>query len=91
MANRTLIKGAEVALPTTVGTASSFGSATMVRLVNTHATAAYKVTLLEDTGAAGIGSFTMPAQSVEYIEKNSVHALLADNAAILGAKVGFTN
>ena len=32
MANRTLIKGAEVALPTTVGTASSFGSATMVRL-----------------------------------------------------------
>ena len=46
---------------------------------------------LSDQDAAGIGSFTMPAQSVEYIEKNSVHALLADNAAILGAKVGFTN
>ena len=28
---------------------------------------------------------------VQYIEKNNVHALLAENAAILGAKVGFTN
>ena len=28
---------------------------------------------------------------LEYIEKNNVHALLAENAAILGAKVGFTN
>ena len=59
--------------------------------LNSHATDAFKVTLLEDTGAAGIGSFTMAAQSVEYIEKNSVHALLAENAAVLGAKVGFTN
>ena len=91
MANRTLIKGAEAALPTTVGAASRCSGATLVRLVNTHASNAYLVTLLEDQGGVGIGSFTMPAQAVEYIEKQSAHSLLAANAAVLGAKVGFTN
>ena len=37
MTQRTLVKGAEAALPVNVGTASTFSGATVVRLVNTSA------------------------------------------------------
>ena len=39
MANRTLVKGAEAACPTGTGTASTFGNATVVRLINNGSTA----------------------------------------------------
>ena len=41
--SRTLIKGAEAALPTSSGAASNFSSATSVRLVNTSASADHLV------------------------------------------------
>ena len=44
--SRTLIKGAEAACATSTGAASTFGSATVVRLVNTD-TSAHLVTVVE--------------------------------------------
>ena len=39
----------------------------------------------------GIGSFTMPAGTVEYLRKEYTQCIFASNAAVKGAKVGFTN
>ena len=86
---RTLLVGAEIACPTTVGTATSFSEATVVRLVNTDSSA-HLVTLLEGQSGAGIGSMTLPAGAVEFLEKKPAQVLLAANAAVKGAKVGFT-
>ncbi len=58
--SRTLIKGAEAASPTSTGAASTFGNATVVRLVNTD-TDAHLVTLVEEASGTVVGSFTMPA------------------------------
>ena len=33
----------------------------------------------------------MPGNTVEYVEKDPAYAIFAANAAVLGAKVGFTN
>lgn len=86
---RTLCKGAEAALPTTTGAAVSFTQATVVRLVNTH-TSAHLVTLVETRSGDVVGSFTMPAASVEYLEKQPTQCVFAANAGVKGAKVGFT-
>lgn len=86
---RTLLLGAEAALPTTVGAASSFSQATVVRLYNSSASTAHLVTLL-NSEYQGIGSMTIPAGTTEFIEKNHGDLLLAANAEVKGAKVGFT-
>ena len=88
--SRTLIKGAEAACATATGSASTFGSATVVRLVNTD-TDAHLVTLVEAANGTVVGSFTMPAGSVEFLEKVSTYAIFAANAAVKGAKAGFTD
>ena len=86
---RTLLVGAEIACPTTAGAATSFSQATVVRLVNTDSSA-HKVTLLEEQSGAGIGSMTLPAGRVEYLEKKSSQVIFAANAGVLGANVGYT-
>ena len=88
--SRTLIKGAEAASPTSTGAASTFGSATVVRLVNTD-TSAHLVTVVEDQNGTVVGSFTMPAGSVEFLEKNSTYCIFAANAGVKGAAAGFTD
>ena len=88
--SRTLIKGAEAASPTSTGAASTFGSATVVRLVNTD-TDAHLVTLVEAANGTVVGSFTMPAGSVEFLEKVSTYAIFAANAGVKGASAGFTD
>jgi len=91
MANRIKVLGVEGALPTTTGTATSFTSATVVRLVNTSASTEYLVTVVETQGGTVIGSFTLPRLQTELLEKLPSHCVYAANAAVLGAKVGFTN
>ena len=86
---RTLLKGAEAALPTTTGAAVSFSEATVVRLVNTHPSA-HLVTLVETRSGDTVGSFTMPAGSVEFLEKQPTQCVFAANAGVKGSKVGFT-
>lgn len=86
---RTLLLGAESALPITTGTATSFSQASAVRLVNNSSTA-YTVIVVETQGGNVIGSMTMPGNTVEILEKQYSHCIYADNASVLGAKVGFT-
>ena len=88
--SRTLILGAEIACPTTTGTATSFTEASAVRLVNTDSND-HVVSVVETQSGTGIGSFTMPATSVEVLEKGYTHCVFASNAAVKGAKVGLTN
>ena len=88
--SRSLILGAEAACPTTTGAATSFSEASAVRLVNTDSSA-HVVSVVETQSGTGIGSFTMPATSVETLEKEYTHCVFASNAAVKGAKVGFTN
>ena len=88
--SRTLVLGAEAACPTTTGAATSFSEASAVRLVNTDSSA-HVVSVVETQSGTGIGSFTMPATSVETLEKKYTHCVFASNAAVKGAKVGFTN
>ncbi len=91
MSARIKILGAEAALPTTTGTATSFSSATVVRLVNTATSADYLVTVVETQSGSVIGSFTLMRSQSELLEKLPSHCVYAANAAVLGAKVGFTN
>ena len=86
---RTLIKGDEINIPTIAGIGVSFSEATVVRLVNTTADAIV-ITVQETAGGTGIGSFTMLASSMEYLEKNAAHTVFASASGVVGAKVGFT-
>ena len=88
--SRTLVLGAEAACPTTTGAATSFSEASAVRLVNTDSSA-HVVSVVETQSGTGIGSFTMPATSVETLEKKYTQCVFASNAPVKGAKVGFTN
>jgi uncharacterized cupredoxin-like copper-binding protein len=80
----------EINLPITTGTATSFSSATVVRLVNTD-TSARIVTVVETQSGTGIGSMTMPGGTVELLVKAPSHCVYANSALVKGAKVGFTN
>ena len=90
MASNTNVLGAEAALPTTTGTATSFSEASVVRLVNTDSSA-HVVSVVETRSGTGIGSFTMPATSVEFLEKEYSQCVFASNASVKGSKVGFTH
>ena len=90
MASNTNVLGAEAALPTTTGTATSFSEASVVRLVNTDSSA-HLVSVVETQSGTAVGSFTMPATSVEFLEKEYAHCVFASNAAVKGSKVGFTH
>ena len=90
MALNTNVLSAEIALPTTTGTAPSFTQASVVRLVNTDSSA-HLVSVVETQSGTAVGSFTMPAGSVEFLEKTYTHCVFAANAGVKGAKVGFTH
>tara|TARA_R100001015_G_C4608410_1_gene163613 strand:+ start:1128 stop:1400 length:273 start_codon:yes stop_codon:yes gene_type:complete len=89
--SRLLIKGAESALPTGSGTASTFDSATVVRVVNTSESSDHVVTVVESAGGTVVGSFTLVRATSELIEKQNSHAIFAENTAVRGSKVGYTN
>ena len=87
----TLIKGAQAACGTDAAGSSTFGSATAVRLVNNGSTARLVTVIDSVGGSTTIGSFTMPGNTVEIVEKNSTEAIFAADATVLGAPVGYTN
>jgi hypothetical protein len=86
---RTLLLGDEIALPVNTGTATSFSSATVVRLINTTGTAQV-ITVVETQSGTGIGSFTMLGNTTELLEKNASYCVFASAATVKGTKVGFT-
>ena len=89
--SRTLIKGTEAACGTNAAGASTCGNATVVRLVNNSATARLVTVIDSVGGSTTIGTFTLPGNTVELVEKKQTEAIFAANAAILGAKAGYTN
>ena len=79
----------EVTLGTSAGTATSVNGATVLRLVNVSG-ATRKITVMDKaTGGIGIGSFSMPDGTSEYIEKLGADIIFADGA-VLATQVGFT-
>ena len=86
----TLIKGTEAACGTNAAGASTFGSATAVRLVNNGGTARLVTVIDSVGGSTTIGTFTLPGNAVEIVEKKATEAIFAANNVVLGAAVGFT-
>lgn len=87
--SRVRIIATEVSTPTSAGSASSISSATVVRLHNDTA-GIVTVGVSTQVGAATTSYFSMPANSVEFLEKYHVEVIWTDTA-IKAAKVGYTN
>ena len=87
----TLIKGAEANCGTDAAGASTFGSATVVRVVNSGTTNRLVTIIDEVGGSTTIGSFTLIGGAVEFVEKKSTEAIFAANASVKGTPVGYTN
>jgi hypothetical protein len=86
---RTKIIETEVSTATIAGSATSISSATCVRLHNnTSGVATVGVSTL--VGAATTTYFSMPANSVEFLEKLSTDVIWT-STAIKASKVGLTN
>ena len=90
MASRTLVTGSEAACGTDAAGASTFGSATVVRLVNTTSTARV-VTVATAVGGTTVGTFTLLGNTVEFVDKKSTQAIFAAHASVLGTSVGYAN
>ena len=91
---RLLLKGEEANMGiTSSANASTFSNATLVRVINASTAAPYLVTHVAAVGAGTtvIGSFRMPAGTVEYLEKKPTEALWAANGAVKASAIGFTN
>jgi|TARA_R110002074_G_scaffold250166_1_gene421908 hypothetical protein len=79
------LKGTQAACATTTGAASTFGSATVVRLIN-GTTAAHLVTL-EQTDGTDIGTVTIAAGESILLKKFPTDQIFAANAGVLGVAV----
>ena len=78
-------KGTEIDAPTGSGTASNVGSAALVRCVNAGGTA--RLVTLEQSGGTDIGTFTVPANGLQYVWKDATDKLFAAHADIKLAAV----
>ena len=89
--SRILLMGDEISVPTTTGTATSFSSATVVRLFNNSGSTQI-VTVVETQGGTRVGTFSLLDKSTELLEKKASHCVYTDGQqpTIKGAKVGFT-
>ena len=79
----------EITTATSAGAATSLNSATRVRLCNSTA-GAIQVSISTSVGASATFVFTIPANSVEFLQKNPTDVIFT-NSAIKANKVGFTN
>ena len=86
----TNIKGSQAACGTDAAGASTFGSATVVRLCNNGGTARLISVINEVGGSTTIGTFTMPGNTVEFVEKKSTEAIFAADATVLGAAAAYS-
>ena len=86
----TNIKGTQAACGTDAAGASTFGSATVVRLVNNGGTARLISVIDSVGGSTTIGTFSLPGGAVEHVEKQSAYAIFAANAEVKGCKVGYS-
>ena len=86
---RTKIIESEVSTATSTGAATSIGSASCVRLHNDTG-GIITIGVSTQVGASTTSFFTMPANSVEFLEKFPTDVIWT-SSAIKAAKVGFTN
>jgi hypothetical protein len=86
----TNIKGTQAACGTNAAGASTFGSATVVRLCNNSGTARLVSVIDSVGGSTTIGTFTMPGNTVEFVEKKSTEAIFAADATVVGSASGYT-
>jgi hypothetical protein len=86
---RTKIIETEIATPTSAVTASSITNATCIRLHN-NTSGVVTIGISTIVGAATTNYFTMPGNSVEFLEKLPSEVIWT-SSAIRAAKVGFTN
>jgi len=87
--NTIVLQGTEAACGDSSGTASNFGGASVVRLINTH-TAVHLVTL-EQAGGTDIGTLTLGAKDVVVLKKSPTDKIFAANVGVLGVAVGFSH
>ena len=86
----TNVKGAQAACGTDAAGSSTFGSATVVRLLNNGGTARLVTIIDEVGGSTTIGTFTLPGNAVEFVEKKSTEAIFAADATVLGAAAAYS-
>lgn len=86
--SRTKIIDTEVSTPTSAGLASSISNATVVRLHNNTSGVA-TIGISSQVGAATTVYFSMPGNSVEFLEKHSTEVIWT-SPAIKAAKAGYT-
>ena len=86
---RTKIIETEVSTGASAGAATSIGNATCVRVHN-NTSGIITVGVSTIVGAATTNYFTMPANSVEFLEKLPTDVIWT-SSSIKAAKVGFTN
>ena len=86
---RTKIIETEISTAVTAGSATSIGSATCVRLHNNTA-GIVTVGVSTIVGAATTNYFSMPASTIEFLEKLPTDVIWT-SAAIKASKVGLTN
>jgi hypothetical protein len=86
---RTKIIESEISTGASAGAATSIGSASCVRLHN-DTSGIVTVGVSTVVGAATTNYFTMPGNSVEFLEKYPTDVIWT-SSAIKASKVGFTN
>lgn len=86
---RTKILSDIVTIPTSAGTASSISSATCIRLHN-DTLGVVTVSISTFVGAGSTYNFSMPASSIEFLEKLPSDVIYA-SSGIKVNKVAFTN
>ena len=86
---RTKIIESEISTETSAGSASSIGSASCVRLHN-DTSGIVTVGVSTYVGAAFTNYFSMPGNSIEFLEKYPSEVIWT-SVAIKAVKVGFTN
>ena len=74
------LKGAQAAAPAS-GSATSLGSATMVRCYNSGSTIRL-ITVTPADEAAVLGTFTLAGKQVEYVDKDITDEIFAANTNI---------
>lgn len=86
---RTRVIETEINTPTSAGTATSISNATCIRLHNTTS-GIVTVAIASSVGAATTNYFSIPGNSVEFLEKSPTDVIWT-SSEIKANKVGFTN
>ena len=76
------LEGAQIAAPTTTGTASTVENGIEVSCFN-NSTTAYLVTIVTAASGSVVGTITLGGGEREVIVKDRAHAIFAANAAVL--------